>query len=259
MRASILVLGCLVLSACQFEVGEEEDASVSSLAASSALLDVAKSLNGQMLTAPCGPNTGASVCRTSVGACPVANPTDRALSGVLLTDKTVTLGGDPAKLYTVTLQIQGVVEAKQYIGSVDSNSAAPSPNANGFAVGGVPTAANAFSVYLLRVTNPGSAAKTDYFLNSIAPPGVSDHTTYGVNYTASIKAKGGAKIRLVAADSNCSMIKNCGPIPSAAACLAPITLTNVNPVAVAANPSFNFSSPYNGQWLSLVVTNVTTP
>ena len=161
--------------------------------------------------------------------------------------------------YTVNLHIQGEVESKQY-GGVDQNSTLASPRADGFCVGGTPTNADAYNVYLIRVTNPGSATPTDYFLNSLQAPGVSNHTTYGMDYMAQIKAQGGATIRLLAADSNCSMIKNCGPTANnGTVCAAPITMSAIEPTAVSANASFNFTTVYNGQWIVMTVKAVTSP
>lgn len=226
---------------------------------SGGLLSVAAPINGQMLVGKCLVDSAASVCQTAISGCPAANPNDPSLSGALLTDKSFTLGGTPGTSYTVTVHVQGEVEAKFYTNSVDQNNVATSPKADGFATNGSPTQGNAYSIYLLRVTNPGGT-KTDYFLNSLVGPGVSDHTTYGVDYVAKIKAEGGATIRLVAADPNCSMIKNCGPTPnSGAQCAAPVLPTNIEPTVVSANPTFDFTKPFNGQWLSLAVTNVTTP
>jgi len=221
------------------------------------LLDVAKVLNGQMMLGPCLRDTEAYVCAAKKGACPPPDTADRALSGVLTSDKTVTLGGTLGTDYTITLHIQGEVESKAY-GGVDQNGTATSPKADGWCVGGAPVTTDAYTVYMMRVTNPG-AAKTDYFLNSLQPPGVSKHTTYGIDYMASIKAKGGATIRLVAADSNCSMTKNCGPEASATTCRAPIIMTGIEPEAIALNPTFNFSTAYNGQWVVMTVRNVTSP
>jgi hypothetical protein len=226
----------------------------------STLLDVAKPLNGQMLLAPCKQDTTAATCATVTGACPVQNIADPALSGVLLTDKTLTLGGTPGTTYSITLHVQGEVEAKLYTGAIDQDGVALSPTADGFGIGGTPTTTNAYGVYLLRVTNPGSTTKTDYFLNSLQPPGVSNHTTYGIDYTATIQAQGGATIRLVAADSNCNEIKNCGPTQNdGSICAAPILIPNIDPVASSLNPTFNFNSVYNGQWIVMMVTSVTSP
>jgi hypothetical protein len=257
MRFSFLVVGGLALSSCMAEQAQSEDVEVTSEAA---LRDIANGLNGQMLLAPCLNDTQFAVCQTHVGACPPANPTDPALSGVLLTDKTITLGGLQNQSYTIHLHIQGEVESKQYGGGVDQNSTLFSPHADGFITGGVPTPASAYDVKMIRVTNPGSSTHTDYFLNSLQGPGVSNHTTYGMDYTAAIHAKGGATIRLVSSDPNCSQIKNCGPtVNDGNSCLMPIVLSNIDPIARAHNPTFNFNTAYNGQWIAIVVTDVTTP
>jgi hypothetical protein len=224
------------------------------------LLGVAQALNGKMLLVPCLLDTAASVCSTQLAGCPAINATDRALSGALLTDSTVMLAGTTGQAYSITLHVQGEVSSKTYTGSVDANNVLASPMANGFATGGTPTTADSYEVFMLRVTNPGSATHTDYFLNSLAPPGVSNHTTYGIDYTAQIQAQGGATIRLVASDSNCSAIKNCGPTQNAGdVCAAPIVLANVEPTVISMNPTISFTVPYNGEWIALTVKNVTSP
>jgi hypothetical protein len=78
---------------------------------------------------------------------------------------------------------------------------------------------------------------------------------------AAIKAQGGATIRLVAADSNCSMIKNCGPTQNDGnTCAAPIILAGVEPEAISLNPTFDFTTKaYNGQWVVMTVKSVTSP
>lgn len=217
---------------------------------------VAGPLNGAMLLGPCVNKTAESVCQTNKNgtACPGANAGDPALSGYLSTDKTITLGGDPAKVYTITLHVQGEVESKRYDGGKDQSTVGGSPKADGFCEGGTPTNGDAYNVYMARV----SAPKKDYFFNYIQPPGVSNHTTYGIDYTAKITANGGATIRLVAADKNCSMIRNCGPQENSGnVCSAPITLQNIDPVATSKNPTFDFTKPYDGQWVVMVVTDVT--
>ena len=214
-------------------------------------LAIADSLNGQMLKGPCISDFDPLVCKT--GNCPPADDADFPLSGVLTTDKTITIAGDPAKVYNITLHIQGEVEAKSYGATGDQEKSKASPMADGFQVGGTPTKGDAYNVYMLRVTAP----KQDYFFNALVPPGKSDHTTYGIDYVGVVKANGGTTIRLVAADRNCSMIKNCGPNNNGGTCNAPITIANVDPVAKSKNPTFNFTDPYNGQWVSMVVTAVT--
>jgi len=203
-------------------------------------------------------DTQASVCATVKGTCPGQNA-DFALSGVLTTDHTVTLGGTASTMYTITLHVQGEVESKQY-GGMDAESTLASPKANGWCVGGTPTSADYYNVYLLRVTAMGATTHTDYFMNSLQPPGVSNHTTYGIDYTASFKATGQSTIRLVAADRNCSMIKNCGPTQNdGSVCSAPIIMSGLEATAISLNPSFNFNTAYNGQWIVLTVKSVTSP
>jgi hypothetical protein len=233
-------------------------------AGGSDLMAVAAPLNGKMLVGPCRADTQAAVCSTAAGACPAAVAADRALSGVHTTDMMLTLGGDPAVMYTINIHVQGEVEHKTYSNCVDQNSAATSPRADGWCVGSaasVPSQNDAYNVYMIRVINPGAtlAQRTDYFLNSLAP-GVSNHTTYGMDYMAKIQAMGGATIRLLAADSNCSMIKNCGPaVNDGNTCANPIIIANVDPAGAALNPTFPFTTIYNGQWVLITVTSVTSP
>ncbi|HEY7372300.1 MAG TPA: hypothetical protein VIF57_09095 [Polyangia bacterium] len=233
-------------------------------------MEVATPIDGAMLLGPCLRDTQAAVCATVNGGCPGANTADPALSGVLTTNKTITLGGDPNTTYTIVLHIQGEVESKNYNGGTDVNSSGSSPTLNGWryptgTTNPTPGTNNAYNVYMLRVTNPGSTAHTDYFLNSIDPPGVENHTSYGIDYTTpaagtagALTVKGTAKIQLVAADSNCSMIKNCGPTQNDGnTCAAPITLNNVEASSVSKNSTFDFTKPYNGQWIVLTVKSVT--
>jgi len=217
------------------------------------LTEVGGPLSGQMMLCPCLADTDPLVCQTKTNGCPGGNPTD-PLAGVITTDRTVTLGGDPAKLYTLTLHVQGEVEAKAYPGGKDQESSKASPAADGFSDGGKPEGGNNYNVYMARVASPAK----DYFFNAVSPPGKSDHTTYGLDYTAKIQANGGTTIRLVAADSNCSMIKNCGPNNNGGTCNAPIVIMNVEAKAKEKNPTFDFTKAYNGQWISLVVTDVTS-
>ena len=233
--------------------GSAVSAGGSAGANSDLLTTVGGPLTGQMLLGPCLGGDDPLVCQTLLAQCP-GDKSDFALSGVLTTDKEITLGGDPATVYTITLHVQGEVEAKGYENAAgDQDKSKASPMADGFQTGGTPTKGDAYNVYMLRVTSP----KQDYFFNSLIPPGKSDHTTYGIDYTGKIQANGGTKIRLVAADRNCSMIKNCGPNNNGGQCNAPITIANIDPKAKEKNPSFKFNEPYNGQWVVMVVTAVT--
>jgi hypothetical protein len=250
-------------SAAGTSTGGGSGGAAGSVGSGDPLATVPQGLNGFMLLGPCLADSAGSVCQTVNGACP-GEKADHALSGVLTTDKTIKLGGDPAKVYSLTLHIQGVVESKRYDGGKDAEGQLTSPKANGFCEGGTPTHGDAYNVYMIRVGTP----KKDYFLNSLQTPGVSNHTTYGIDYTATIQANGGSDVRLVAADSNCSMIKNCGPtVNDGSVCAQPIVLASVDPGAGKSADNmfktYDFTKNYpetghkDGQWVSIVVTAVT--
>ena len=120
---------------------------------------VAAALDGYLMTQPCVARSGPRVCRTRAPAhCPV-NP-DPMFAGALPVDDALSLGGRSGTLYDVTLQVQGIVESKQYRGGVDVSNDAT----NGFLrAGTVDNATNQHSAYGLRVTAPVGF----YFWNSL--------------------------------------------------------------------------------------------
>jgi hypothetical protein len=225
-----------------------------------ASLSGAWSLIGQMWLAPCARDASASTCFTVAQptACPNPTASDVSLRGAITTDKTIALVGDPDVSYRVVLHVQGEVEAGEYTGGIDADgSQTPTSRLNGWRVGGTP--AGTSSVYLLRVTEARSGAHSDYFLNSLAPPGAANSGTYRVDYMASFTATGGATLRLVATDPDCTIAKNCGPGPQRDGCAAPIVTSGVDVAARRRNPAFDFDSAFNGQWIALSVTNVSLP
>src|SRR5262249_19793568 len=137
-------------------------------AGGSNLMAVGAPLDGQMFLGPCGRDTEAAVCATGpAGGCPDTTNADIALRRVKTTDRTVTLGGPPGTMYTIVLHVQGEVESKNYTGGTDMSPSGSSPNMNGWRVGGTPATNNAYNVYMLRVTPPGSTTATNYYLNSM--------------------------------------------------------------------------------------------
>ena len=80
--------------------------------------------------------------------------------------------------------------------------------------------ADAYNVYILRVTNPRRHRHQDRLSTRSrrptkgdrAGPGVSNHTTYGIDYTAHDQGAWAAPPSAWSPPTpNCSMIKNCGP------------------------------------------------
>jgi hypothetical protein len=212
------------------------------------LRSVAEPLDGVVLKGACGRPVGGRLCETSTER-PYPRRADTTIVGALLTDTTVTLGGDPRILYDIELSVEGIVEARSYAGGSDQSQASELP-ADGWYVGGKPRVGNAGSVYLLRVTEPAQ----DYFLNAVA---TADDTrlrrsVFPVKYAATVRARGGTTVRLVLADPNAHAVQNCAD-PDEDGC-TPVTHDFVDPkLLVAAGVD---AAPFDGQFLGLLVTGV---
>jgi hypothetical protein len=215
------------------------------------LLDVAAVLDDQTYKLPCGPiaySGTARVCCNHPGGtetegvcnnqCP-SNP-DLALTGYQNKNETVTFGGNPGTMYAVTLRVRGVVEPKHYDNCPKQvEGFCGGPNAT-------PAEAGAYNVYMIQVKNSGGTSR--YFLNALNQN--EEHDAYPIDYEATIDIEGGAEIQLVAADENCTAIKNCANDGSNDLTCNPITLPDL-----ADHPEI--VQPYNGQFIVLDVVNVT--
>jgi hypothetical protein len=217
--------------------------------ASEDLRAVAEPLDGFVYEAPCGTAVAERLCETST-ARPYPRANDPATTGARLVDTTVTLRGEPTALYDIELTVEGIVEGKNYTGGQDQSQASELP-ADGFYVGGRPGVGNAASVYLLRVSEPPA----DYFLNAIATtddPRLR-RSVFPVKYAATVRARGGATVRLVLADPNVHAVRNCAD-PDESGC-APVPHDFMN--AKLRNAAGLGSEPFDGQLLGLLVTGVT--
>jgi hypothetical protein len=212
------------------------------------LSDVASGLDGALLTLSCIQHTSIRTCLSSpAGACPRTD--DPVLTGALTTDTTVELGGEPGVLYDVRLRVVGLVEGKPYVGGTDQSSGVELP-ADGFRAGGRPdNQSNGYSAYMIRTTSPAQ----DYFLNSIAVAGDNRvrHSTFPIDYEATIRVEGGSSVRLVVADPNCSAIKNCADPDNGSQCIPQII--ELPPVLEEKLGS----QPFDGQFAGLEVLDVT--
>lgn len=212
------------------------------------LLEVAAALDEETLLQPCFFDTSARVCssKPASGACPSTG--DPVLAGTLATDKTVVLGGEPGTFYDIRLRVVGLTEGKTFSGGSDQSSDAELP-ADGLYVGGRPiNAVNAYSTYVIRTSSPAQ----DYFLNSISVANDTRirHSTFPLDYEATLRAEGGSSVRLVVADPNCSAIKNCADPDDGTVCTPQIS----GNLPGALGDSFD--QPYDGQFLALDVLDV---
>ena len=230
------------------------------------LTSVAAPINGVLITSPCvtDVSNGGSVCDTRQpgAACPDTTNADLPLRGIKTFDKTYTLGGARGTMYRITIHVQGEVEAKTYTGGVNQEGVKVSPMMDGWyspttqGADSTRVVTGTYNVYTLRVTPP-AGTKVDYFLNAIQPTGVQNHTTYGMDYMATFTAEGGSTVRLISSDSNCQMIRNCGPTENdGSRCPGPIIMMPEAAV-VTANPTVNFTRAYDGQWIGITVKTVT--
>jgi len=127
-------------------------------------------------------------------------------------------GGDPQKVYAVTVHVVGQVEGRSYQGG----TAPPAPDPNGAAnnmlyVGGKPgTSDSTYNVYIMTISPPAGGeaipnAPTFYAFNATSSALAGKHYNYAVDETFTFKVKPGFIVRLTDHDSNCISIKNCGP------------------------------------------------
>lgn len=205
-------------------------------------------LNGSLFLAPCEIGQDTRVCYVSTKLCPQND--DPALAGLLMTDRTLELGGNPAFTYELTLHIQGLTEAKSYKSGMDQSSTGTQAPADGLYTDGKPDPSNARDVFMIRVGAPAH----DYFLNSIATESDTRlrYSVFPVDYTAKIRVQGGTTVRLVAADSNCGISRNCADSGPEYEC-RPLSAANLEPKLAQ---QIGKQQPYDGQFLGIVVTDI---
>jgi hypothetical protein len=225
-------------------------------------VDVTTAFDGQEYLLRCGSTSTISelVCSnpSPIPYCGGSTSTDFLMRGHVMRDDTVTVDGPSGAVYDVTLRVRGVVEPRHYTGGARGS---PANGSNyGWYVGGLPSNAGDFNIYMLWVSSP-VVSPTDgrdgqfYFLNAINQSEA--HFCYPLDYTLTLPVAAGAQVRFFAIDSNCSMVRNCdessvdGYPGGATVKCNPITLVNLP-------DSAGISQPYPGQFIYLTVESVVT-
>lgn len=225
------------------------------------IADVVGKFDGMLFVAPCSDGGTAYDC-TNGAAVPAPQNSPSCASG---SPKTTTMefpiGGEMGKTYNVTMKVYGVVETKIYQnGMRRAGTVMEASNTGGdfWYVGG--TAPNTqYSTYELHVTPQVAGEANDYFLNS--RPNTENHSSWALNYSATIAVPGGGMIDFRVYDSDCRQMKNCGPDGGGNTCRAPRSLdlsgTEPKPPATFMQP-FVGGAPQNatGQWVYIDVTKV---
>jgi hypothetical protein len=152
----------------------------------------------------------------------------------------VVLGGDPGTVYDLTLRVRGLMEPRRYTGG-----ALHTPGNKYFYAGGAPDPlkknnGQAYNVYQIAVTDP----KQDYFLNRDTDDALGggytpSHSVFNVDYTVTIKARGGATISVITDDQPRSGMIN-----------------NADKLVVAGVPADVIAQPWDGQFFYIEVMGI---
>jgi hypothetical protein len=182
---------------------------------------------GQSWVLRCGPlNAGTQrVCSNTNLLTTNALSHDNPIAGGVNRNDFTMAAGTAGAPYCVTIRVQGVSEAKQYVNdTVTNRSGTPygvtgtisfgnttegslTDGNNGWAVGGMPTANGDYNTYGFLVDSP----RQIYYMNSINTNGTNRqiHSSFAYNYTASFTINGGSRVQFFAADFNRNAINDC--------------------------------------------------
>jgi len=216
-------------------------------------------------------------CITFVGACPNQNAALAFEQQGLTMDQSFDLGGTPGTMYNMTIQVNGITEAKYYTGGTRAagETAPPKPDLdtgiNTFYKGGTPVTVENYNIYKITTLDMSGQEMEHYYLNSM-PMGAGtlyeNHNTFPEGYTAVIPVMGGAKVAYHQADRNCHAVDNCG-IGSRSTTCTPTAGRNIPnepnvviPSSFLGTPMSNFNlrngnaQPFHAQAIHITVTAV---
>jgi hypothetical protein len=200
--------------------------------------------------------------------CPMSDNSSSCPSNGINREKTIPVKGVSGQLYTINIEVRGVIGTRCYTGGMRASSAALDETGtnNWWYVGG--TYANPtgwWNTYELKVSpSTGDPSGDVYYFNGSDVQGGNScerEATYLVKYNASFKAKGGGTLTFKIHDQNCKGQQNCGSNPDGTSACAPRT---VDLAGMSAQPPANFTQPpsngmYKPQWMLIGVTSITSP
>ncbi|MFL5304104.1 MAG: hypothetical protein ACJ8F1_02775 [Polyangia bacterium] len=187
--------------------------------------------------------------------------------------KSFDISGTAGKTYNMTFHVYGVVEPYNYVGGTRAagNNTSILTDMNLFLSGGAQQPANGngydYNTYEMDVFPAGTGMQPDvYFLNSVDnnenphTSGNTQHLTFPISYSATVKVYGGGKVVFTTFDSNCTQVMNCGTKAQNAGNVCTmhysVPLTGTTPAAPT-----TFMQPYTsgtgsqfGQWVYIDVT-----
>jgi hypothetical protein len=224
---------------------------------------------------------------TPGGVCPAPQGTAVPLEQQgLVTHESFQVGGTVGKTYVMTLQANGILEAKYYENGTrfagDTDPANPNaPNGiDTFYTGGDPVNVENYNVYKITVRNPpapgaeaGSGTEVaHYYVNSFPKTAIAyeNHETFPISWTHDIPVPGGGVIEYLTEDRNCHAVDNCGPGARSVSCANSTTgrrnvpnepnlvvpMTYLGQMVSSINTITKASQPYHSQIVHLMVTAV---
>ncbi len=136
----------------------------------------------------------------------------------ITTTQAFAIGGVAGKKYALSIKVNGIAEAKYYEKGVraqgDGDPANPDAleGIDTFYTGGNPIDYEYYNVYKLTSLDAKGIEIKHYYLNSFPRTNTpyEHHQTFPIAFEHEVEVVGGGSIQLLAADSNCHAIDNCG-------------------------------------------------
>ena len=200
--------------------------------------------------------------------CPMSDASSSCPASGVNRETTVPVKGVAGQLYTINIEVRGVIGTRCYTGGTRASSAALNENGDNnwwYKGGAYANPTGWWNTYELHVSpSTGDVPGDVYYFNGSDVQGGNScerEATYLVNYKASFKAKGGGTLTFKIHDQNCKGQQNCGSNPDGTSACVPRT---VNLAGMAAQPPTGFVQPptnmtYKPQWMLIAVTSVTSP
>lgn len=200
--------------------------------------------------------------------CPMSDASSTCPTNGINREKSIPVKGVAGQLYTINIEVRGVIGTRCYEGGTRASSAALNENGDNnwwYAGGTYANPTGWWNTYELHVSPSTGDASGDvyYFNGSDLKNGnaCEREATYAVKYNASFKVKGGGMLTFKIHDQNCKGQQNCGTNPDPSSACAPRT---IDLSGMAASPPANFTQPpannmYRPQWMLIAVNSITSP
>jgi hypothetical protein len=233
-----------------------------------------ESLMSSLILMPCYQQSAQDCYTTPGGVCPSTTNVPFESQGLVQTES-FTLGGTAGVKYNMTFTVNGVVEAKYYMGGTRDAGNGVVADAQGtagtdtFYRGGSPVAVEHYNIYKLIVRNPDKSELAHYYLNSFPQTSTAyeNHQTFLIHYSKTIPVPGGGSVDLYVSDSNCHAVDNCGPGVYANTCTAsrmipepnftlPATYMGKNVTDLNVVTHADSTKPWHSQLIHITVTGV---